>query len=752
MAAVTRRTWGLTATLSIGVTLAALTAADGQNPEAKPQPTKPTLSGAPRLSGGAAPTATPSPTGRPAVTAPKATPTPTGKPSATPPASKPAASPTASKPGAAPSATRPAPNTTTTPAETKPAETKPAAPTKPAGAAEKALVKQVRDAKSQFQPVTDEDVAAAKARLMPAVAQLNAYFASMGEWGTSWQDYLRWASLETELKKQSGYDPAALLAVHRRFSGGFVGLEEPEFVAVADALEEFADSVDAAQNKNLKTETGDRLEKLAVALEEIGGDAPTAAQSAAIGAEVAWLRSHGQADAVATVVTRKYSQPNLLLDVDGAFVHDALGNPIDETAPVVDCILGTSINGTGRTLGEFNVGLVPNDLQAQLGVLIDSVNYSNTIGRNRSAVLYNTGATNLHATTNLFINETGFTAGSIAAAAKVNSRINCITSTRGGLLGRIVVRVASKKAPKQKPQADAIAGQHARQKLHSSVRDRMADLLSKANDQFESKLRKPLVRFDGYPRVLRFSTTADALRLRVQQDVGGRLAATSAPPAAAKTPIALRVHESLLGNSTQNMLAGRKFDQQRVQLLAEGILGEVPENLKPDPEEEPFSITFADLDPVTFAFDDDTITFTVRGKGFTLGDKKYNGMDISGRYKIAADGNGLKAARDGDFRITPPGFVSGGARRLSVGDTVIKSVLQKKFAKILPAEVVRTGTPLEGDFSKLGVVYVSTAKAEDGWLVVGIDHKDEGKSTAAPAKSAAGTAQPADHLAEAGGQ
>lgn len=621
-------------------------------------------------------------------------------------------------------------------------------------------MKKVRDAKADFHPITTEDVTTAKARLTPAVARLNAYLASMGEDGTAWKDYLRWASLETELSKQAGYDPAALLRVHRRFSGGFVGLEEPEFVAVADALEEFALTVDAAQNPNLQTETGERLVKLAATLEEVGGGSPSAAQSTAIGEQIAWLRSHGQADQVAQDVTQNYSQPNLLLDVDGAFIHEALGNPIDETAPVVDCILGTAINGTGRTIGEFNVGLVENPEQAQLGVVIDSVNHSKTIGRNKSAVLYNTGATNLHAATNLFVNETGFTAGEIATGAKVNSRIDCITSTRRGLLGRIVVRVASKKAPKQKPLADVIAGQHARQKLYSSVRDRISDLLTKANDGFESGLRKPLLRFDGYPRLMRFSTTSEALRLRILQDADGRLAATSAPPSAAGTLVGLRVHQSLIGNSAQGMVAGRTFDQPRIQLLAESILGKVPEGLKTNPDEEPFSITFADVDPLTFDFDGDVITFTVRGKGFTNGDKKYQGMNIAGRYKVAADGNGLKATREGDFQITPPGFVSGAGRRLTVGDTVIKSVLQKKFAKALPAEIVRPGSRLEGDMSKLGVFYVAQVKAEDGWLVVGLDRKDQGtpvgeptnKSVGVPTAKSAANLQPAGALAEAGGQ
>jgi hypothetical protein len=170
----------------------------------------------------------------------------------------------------------------------------------------------------------------------------------------------------------------------------------------------------------------------------------------------------------------------------------------------------------------------------------------------------------------------------------------------------------------------------------------------------------------------------------------------TAPNAAAtcrRGAISVRVHHR--SSPARKGAGGRKFDQPRIQLLAESILGEVPERLRPVEGQEPFSITFADVDPVSLSFADDMVTFTVRGKAFTSGERKFDGMHITGKYKLSSDGHGLKAVRNEDFDITPPGFQRG-KDKLNTREIVLKRILQEKFGKALPTEIVRTGEPLEG--------------------------------------------------------
>ena len=644
------------------------------------------------------------------------------KPSATKPAAtKPAATaPAATKPATKPTATVPAtigtkPVITTTTPTTKPAAAAPVAAAKPT-----ALGNQVRAAAKNFSPVSPETQSAAKAELQQAVAALDAYLNGLGSWGPQWKEYLHWDAMSAELAKPGAFDVAALRRVQRRYSGGFVGLEEPEFQAVGKALAKFADASEAAQSKTLAADTATHLNALAATIDAVGDAAPTAAQSIAIAENVTWLERSGQASALTAQLNERFSHPNLLIDVSETFVADALSRPIDQTEPVVDCILGTSISGTGRTIGEVNVEVVPNADQVQLATHLQGINYSRTVGRNRSALIYSQGETTLVGDSTLFVNEQGLAGGPIQTQAHVANRITGYGSTKGGIIGNLVKKIAAKKAPQQKAQGERIAAAHARTRLTRSMQKEIVAQTADANAQLESRIRHPLQRFGQYPTHLHYASTDDALTIRAVQATAGRLAAPSVAPAlAAGAPISVRVHQSLITNSTQGMLAGRKFDQPRIQLLAESILGEVPERLRPVEGQEPFSITFADTDPLTLSFKGDSVTFTVRGKAFTSGERKFDGMHITGTYKLSSDGHGLKAVRSEDFDITPPGFQRG-KDKLNTREIVLKRILQEKFGKALPPEIVRTGEPLEGEANKLGVMYVSSIKADADWLVVGV--------------------------------
>lgn len=711
----------------------------GTTPAAKPSASAPAVA---KPSPSASPTAT-KPVAAPSATKPVATAVPSATPSSTKPiaaiptamqtgtGAKPAASGTAkpsdtAKPSGTATAVKPDPNakpTATMP--TKPAATTPATVTPPATTATAASPsvwgKKVLAEKSKFAPVDPQGVVAAKADLQRAVAALNAYFAQMGANGPLWKEYLRWNVLEAELAKNSGYDTAALAKVQRRFTGGFVGLEESEFAAVGSKLAVFIDRAEAVQNPNLQADYSKHLDALAADLDQIGSGSPTADQAVAVADEIAWLERNGQVTPTLGELKNAYSNSNLLIEVSEKFLTDSIGRQVDETEPVRDCILGTSISGTGRTVGTVGVELIENPNQAQFTTFLDAVNNSRTVGVNRSALIYSVGTTKLDAGTTLFLDDRGLAAGPITADARVNSRITGFGSTRGGCLGKIVKKIAAKKAPQQQPQAMAIAGQHARSRLFARMNSQVTDLISDANTEIDNRLRKPLERFGQYPERLVYSSTQDALLVRALETTPGRLGAPTAPPQpAVGSHVSVRMHQSLVSNSAQGALAGRKFDQERMKLLIESVAGEVPERLKPDADEEPFSITFADNDPIAVGFKDGIVSFTVRGKAFTSGDKSYDGMNITGHYKLENLPHGFKATRQGDFDILPPGFKRGSGEKLALRQTVLKNILNKKFNKLLPEQIVREGAPFEGELAKLGTFYVSTVKADGDWLVLGL--------------------------------
>ena len=637
------------------------------------------------------------------------------------------------------------------PGVTEAPTTRPAAvPTvkKPVSPAVAKIAASVRAAKDQIKPVTAEQIAAAKASLYRDGGRLNRLLTSLGDDGWAWRDYLMWDVMVAEVKKTSGYDVAALAKAHRRYSAGFMGLEVPEMVEAAAALGEFTRAARGAENAKLKEEGAAQLETIAATLEAIGDDAPTAEQSAAIGAALGWLYDHHQQVPEVTATVSRYSQPNLLVDVSERLLVSIAEQDIDDTAPVTDCILGTSINGVGRTIGRLDVDVIPDASQASFTAQMNAVSNARAVGTNRSALVYSRSRAVLHGDTQLMLGDSGLTSTPVNVQANVQSTITGFGSTRGGLLGRIVTRLAAKKAPKQKPKADVIAQQHTRQRFASRMREQIAGLLGNANTAFSDKMRAPLLRFNQTPQMVQFSSTDDSLRMRLRHDLPGRLAAGSAPPELTPALVGVRVHESIVVNASQGALAGRKFDEQRVELLIYDLTGK-EDAIKADPDAEPFSITFADVDPITASFDDQILTVTVRGKGYTAGEKVYGGMNIGVSYKLTSTADGVKAERQGPFQIYPPGFVPGSGKSLPLGQVALKSVLQKKVEKIeakITEELSKNDDPtirLEGEIGKrLGALLVNQVKLEDGWLVVGLEQ--------AAARSASLESTPTATIADAG--
>ena len=79
---------------------------------------------------------------------------------------------------------------------------------------------------------------------------------------------------------------------------------------------------------------------------------------------LAWLDDARQVPSLTAAVRRALSHPNLYLHVSNRLVQSRIGGPISDTSPVRDCILGTSIYGTGWTNGQLTTELAPSPNQA----------------------------------------------------------------------------------------------------------------------------------------------------------------------------------------------------------------------------------------------------------------------------------------------------------------------------------------------------------------------------------------------------
>jgi hypothetical protein len=119
-------------------------------------------------------------------------------------------------------------------------------------------------------------------------------------------------------------------------------------------------------------------------------------------------------------------------------------------------------------------------------------------------------------------------------------------------------------------------------------------------------------------------------------------------------------------------------------------------------------------------FDDSGYAISFRGKAYTSGDKSYEAMNVTARYKIEQANGGIRAVRQGELEIYPPDFEPGKGR-LSTRQTVLKRLLEKRFGKVFEKETASTGLELKGNLSRLGKLNVTGLSSNGGWLSVDWD-------------------------------
>jgi len=571
--------------------------------------------------------------------------------------------------------------------------------------------------KAAFRPLGADQLQRRAQQTRAALRELDAFLASSGEANRqAWKTYLQWDQIERQVQPGVDPDPAVLEAVGARYYAGAPGLELAPFVKVRDALRALHAVRLARDEAQLRQQYDAQLERLAGLLTDHAA-APTAEKSQAIGAALAWLEEMGQTPALAAAVRQTYSRPNLLVRVSERLVAAGIQDEVDDVAPVADTILGTKIQGTGRTVGQVSAYLTPTQDRAAVDILLAGTTTTNTIGRNGPVSIHSSGLTTVSGRKRLLIDTVGIQ--SQAATAECTTRTNIGSISAGSRMGsRMIERFAWRRASKQKPRAEWVAARHAEQRVTRRMDQRSQKLLSDANRAYLRDLKQPLERRGAFPARLNFSSTSDHLYLTALQAGPAQLAAPSAPPdLTGDTDLTVRLHESLVNNSAEAALAGMTLTDERLVQLLEDAKREVPAELQIGPEKDPWSITFAWQQPVTVVFHGDQVVVSVRGRRFSRGDQQLNKlMNISATYRLEKTPTGARLVRQGDVDVNYPGRED---QRQGVREVAFKTFMRTKFDALFKPEIVGEGITLPGRWEKAGKLQLHELVAQNGWLSLG---------------------------------
>jgi hypothetical protein len=581
-------------------------------------------------------------------------------------------------------------------------------------------------AKGQFRPLTDADAQTALADVKAAAASLEERLDASEQNGPGWKTYLGWDKLQEQLK-QAKPDKATLATAYTKLAAGYDGLELKWFARTRNALDQYLKVLGGIGNKDLPPAYEDQLVELAKHLKAWSAT-PTTDSALEVAANLAWIESARQAPEMAQLVHAEFGQPNMRGHIGIEILEAMLASEkdVDETAPIDDCILGTSIHGEGRTVGQTHVALGDNPSAGFFDVVMQGTNTAQNVGWHRPVWVYSTSTTQLGTCKRFWIDEDGVHGLPTVARACTDTNIYAIHDIK---CRRLVERFAWRRAMKQKGEVDAIASDHAADRAAERCDERAVPHVDEANSNYEKKIRQPLGDRLIFPHDLAFSTTVQAIHIAGFETMLSQLASpTPAPAMSGPSEGSMQMHESAINNMAATVLGGMRMTEDMFQKTIKEIVGKVPDQLKPDPNQEPFTVVFPREDPVTVAFTDNGFTVTLRGHDFISGDRHLRDTNISATYKFVKTDKGFKAVRQGPLTILPAGM----KERPHVGilGEQMYVILQNRFGKIFSPEQEVPGFTPSGRLEKAGKFVPVVVDSAAEWLSIGWSRESTVKAAA----------------------
>jgi hypothetical protein len=555
------------------------------------------------------------------------------------------------------------------------------------------------------------DVGLARQRLDQAMMSLENFLATSPQHQANWLNFLEWNKLRSELS-QAKPDQNALIQIEKTFRQNYFGLEMRQFTGVRDALKSYilALRYGSDQAKSIEILT-DRLKKLSEQVQTPGFERDFASIRE-IGKTVSYLSQAEQAAALVNSVRGSFSRANFRVLVSSQFVNTKFARPVHEHNPVNELILGTQIYGQSLMQGWVTPQLVDSATRAAIKLNLSGNFTSQNIGYNRSVKLHTQGFGQVAACETIALTDEGLVQlNDTGVDAHLNSQINDIEAKL-----RIVRRIATKQAAKQKPEADSIA----EGRLENRVRNQFHNQLGQQLEQANSKLKMPelpILNRVGLQRPKRstWSSTQFLALLWKLQDNEQLAAPSSCPLVVQPNGITLQLHESVITNMTDPVLAGRVLRSTEMDALAQqfgSALGTKPKSVN----EEPWAITMENYHPVEVQFDDSLVTFRIRTTKLTKLERTDQELDqpssIEASYAINLSNGAIQLDRQGDVKINFTGRAQGGVKAVT-----LRSFLKKRFDEVFKTQLldepirVTDKLPIE-----LQGLQLASIDVDDGWI------------------------------------
>jgi hypothetical protein len=581
------------------------------------------------------------------------------------------------------------------------------------------LENQVRAARSSLDASLVPTLESRTTMLLQAIDQFEQDFLTRGspDLMAAWQRYasteaLRSLATVPSDRKARGKATELINRVQLRLRRNEPGMERPSVDRLRTAITQYEVALRHRDPEASLKLVDSQLERLEQSLADPQGNSREQQEIASRVTQL--LTETNQAASLLASIRSRYSRPNIHLRVAPSLINRFLSQAVSQSQPVCESILGTRFTGNSQVVGSVSTQPIHSIGTARVVLLFSGQFSSQNTGYNRKVRVQTVGSAQVAAQRTIEVSLDGVRAiDQATASGNVQSQLTSIDHPL-----RFVERLARRRASEQQGQANAIASGRLRQRLAEQFSQQVDEQLS------QPAPRSPL-NFDPQTVLSRLGLRAATPQLGsdpagiyvdLNQRQSNQLSSPSPPPASPNTGIQLQVHQSLINNAISPILSGRTLTDRDLDRIASQL--KLPERKVGAKEEEPFSVTFAPLQPIVFEPSEHQLRIGIRGTSFRRGARSIDRpLEVTATYVPARRDDGTwMMLRSGDVEIGFPG-----RSKLSWQEAGLKGAIKDSFANIFPEAIL--DQPISANLPQRGPTNfrISHLSVDQGWLSVAVE-------------------------------
>jgi hypothetical protein len=520
-----------------------------------------------------------------------------------------------------------------------------------------------------------------------------------------WNKFLFWPETRA-LATSNVSDPEVLDRLERRWQNALSVWQSDELLEVSMAVQAYVPLL----RSYLWPETA---EERAAAWDQISAllDPSTLAEknnAAALGHAIHNRERIGQAPQLTASIRRRFSHPDVVLQVRPSWLQAKLSQPINEPYRVNDVFAGARTVGSGRLVGKATFELLPSEVVGRWVMRLDATSTARTTGYSDRVRVQSRANTSIRGEKQFVLDEVGLS--SRRATADASTRIVYDGIDAEGLAPRR--NEATRQTQARRPRAETDSSALAERTTIGQLDTEGQKLAASFNASYRKDYRDPLILANRLVPATRVHASRESLRWECDWVSPADFASTPAPPKLADAAVAIGLAATALEEEARSSLAGRRLSGDELVKAVGGMLGTSD---AAGQAAQDFAISFADK-PCEVRIADGVVHIKLQITSFQAADVEYPAMSVDVDYTPTERDGGLTLTRQRALRVKPLAVEGEQPKAISGRQQTLKLAVQRRLGRVLTEELRWPAIALPDWIDRGAKLRVDAVSADAGWL------------------------------------